>query len=183
MEVRFLIDIGAKIRTLRLKNDLTLADLASRCELTVGFLSQLENNVSSPSIATLSDVLEALGSNLSEFFQPEKNQKKVFKEEDYFEKITDEYILNWLVPDAQKRNMEALHLELKSGCKSQIIGPHHGEEFGYVLEGAIYLIYGKEKNLVEQGQTFYIEGNRTHYLLNESKKTAKIIWISNPPSF
>ena len=43
------MDIGARIRQLRIKNDLTLEELASRTELTKGFLSQLERNLTSPS--------------------------------------------------------------------------------------------------------------------------------------
>ena len=54
------MDIGKKIRELRLQNDLTLEDLASRSELTKGFLSQLERNLTSPSISTLEDILEAI---------------------------------------------------------------------------------------------------------------------------
>ena len=68
------MDIGKKLKELRLQNDLTLEDLASRSELTKGFLSQLERDLTSPSIATLCDILEALGTTLSEFFK-EENQR------------------------------------------------------------------------------------------------------------
>lgn len=67
------MDIGKKLKELRLKNDLTLGDLASRSELTKGFLSQVERNLTTPSIATLEDILEVLGSNLSEFFHENRN--------------------------------------------------------------------------------------------------------------
>ena len=53
------MDIGKRIRQLRIKNDLTLEELASRCELTKGYLSQLERNLASPSIQTLEDITEA----------------------------------------------------------------------------------------------------------------------------
>ena len=66
------MDIGKKLRELRKQNDLTLENLASRSELTKGFLSQVERNLTAPSIATLADILEALGSNLSEFFHEEE---------------------------------------------------------------------------------------------------------------
>ena len=55
------MDIGAKIKRLRLTNGLTLEELANRSELTKGFLSQLERDLTSPSVATLEDILEALG--------------------------------------------------------------------------------------------------------------------------
>ena len=62
------MDIGKKLKELRQQNDLTLEDLASRSELTKGFLSQVERNLTTHSIPTLADILEALGTNLSEFF-------------------------------------------------------------------------------------------------------------------
>ena len=72
------MEIGGKIKQLRMKNGLTLEELAERSELTKGFLSQLERNLTSPSIATLEDILEALGTTLGEFFAEEKEAKVVF---------------------------------------------------------------------------------------------------------
>ncbi len=55
---------------------MTLEELASRSELTKGFLSQVERNLTSPSIATLNDILEALGTTLAAFFKEEQEEKK-----------------------------------------------------------------------------------------------------------
>ena len=65
-----MMDIGEKLRQLRLQRGLTQEDMADRCELSKGFISQVERNLASPSIATLTDMLECLGSNLNEFFSP-----------------------------------------------------------------------------------------------------------------
>lgn len=77
------MDIGKKLKELRLQNDLTLNDLASRSELSKGFLSQVERNLTTPSIATLEDILEALGSNLSDFFHEEEEHQIVFGQQDF----------------------------------------------------------------------------------------------------
>ena len=69
------MDIGAKIKRLRLSNQLTLEELANRSELTKGFLSQLERDLTSPSIATLENILEALGTNLKDFFSEDENYR------------------------------------------------------------------------------------------------------------
>ena len=65
------MDIGYRIKQLRTKNNLTLEELASRCELTKGFLSQLERNLTSPSIATMQEIVEDLGTTVAKFFQEE----------------------------------------------------------------------------------------------------------------
>ena len=93
------MDIGHKIKQLRVQNGLTLEELASRSELTKGFLSQLERNLTSPSISTLEDILEALGSSLSDFFKEEKDEQTVFQKKDFFVDERDDYTINWIVPN------------------------------------------------------------------------------------
>ena len=99
-----MIDIGGKIKGLRLKLGLTQEELAARTELSKGFISQLERNLTSPSIATLTDILEALGTDLSAFFSEAKPEKVVFTPDDMFVKEEPEqgYSIEWLVPNAQK---------------------------------------------------------------------------------
>ena len=77
------MDIGNRIRQLRMKKSLTLEELASRCELSKGFLSQLERNLTSPSINTLEDIAEVLGVSMSNFFKEEKDVRYTFGDDDY----------------------------------------------------------------------------------------------------
>ena len=62
------MEIGKKIKDLRIAKGLTQEELADRSELSKGFISQLERDLTSPSIATLTDILQVLGSSLNEFF-------------------------------------------------------------------------------------------------------------------
>ncbi len=80
------MDIGTKINQLRKKNGLTQEELADRCELSKGFISQVERGLTSPSIATLIDILECLGTNLKDFFNETSQEKIVFTKQDVFEK-------------------------------------------------------------------------------------------------
>ncbi len=179
------VNIGEKIKRLRLENSLTQEELADRCELTKGYISQLERNLTSPSIATLINILEILGTSLPEFFNEIKQEKIVFTKEDVFKKQEFEqgFTINWIVPDAQKRTMEPILLELEAGASTKMEEPHQGEEFGYVLVGRISLEYGKRKLKIKAGESFYYKANRTHQLTNTSKSIAKIIWVSTPPNF
>ena len=62
------MDIGKKIKELRVQKGLTQEELADRSELSKGFISQVERNLTSPSIATLTDLLQCLGTDLETFF-------------------------------------------------------------------------------------------------------------------
>lgn len=176
--------IGPKIKRLRVKNSLTQEELADRCELTKGYISQIERDLTSPSIATLVDILECLGTDLSNFFNDSIDKKIVFKQEDMFVKESENnYIINWIVPNAQKNDMEPILIELDSYSETKADTPHEGEEFGYVLSGSIFLHYGREKLKVKKGECFYFKANTNHYIANSGKNTAKILWVSTPPSF
>ena len=82
--------IGAKVKELRVQKGLTQEELADRTELSKGFISQLERDLTSPSIATLMDILQALGTDLKDFFNEEPEEQIVFKESDYFEKLDED---------------------------------------------------------------------------------------------
>ena len=68
------MDIGETIRRLRVQHGLTQEELGLRTDLTKGFISQLERNLTSPSIATLMDILECLGTDLKNFLDVYKRQ-------------------------------------------------------------------------------------------------------------
>lgn len=179
------MDIGEKIKRLRNATSLTQQELADRCELTKGYISQLERDLTSPSIATLTDILECLGTDLGSFFSDAVDSKIVFKEEDVFvkEEADDNYTINWIIPNAQKNKMEPILVELGSYGKTKLDEPHEGEEFGYVLSGTIMLYYGNQIYKVKKGESFYFKTNKSHYIENTSKNTARLIWVSTPPNF
>jgi transcriptional regulator with XRE-family HTH domain len=178
-------ELGARLKSLRLENDLTQEELAARTELSKGFISQLERGLTSPSINTLGDVLEVLGTQLSEFFSNDDEDVVVFTPQDFYVKTDEElkHTIHWIVPNAQKYEMEPIVIELEVGGHSPHDKPHAGEEFGYVLEGKVLLRYGKQRMIIEAGQTFYYPARKAHWLENIGASHARILWVSTPPMF
>ena len=176
-------EIGRKIRDMRLRLGLTQEELASRTELTKGFISQLENDVTSPSIATLMDILEALGTDISSFFNDSKEERVVYTPDDMFEKDTEGVHITWLVTNARKNALEPILVTVEPGEKTEERDPHEGEEFGYVLSGTVTLIDSERKYRVSRGSSFYLRPQGVHYLMNSGKTAAKVLWVSTPPSF
>jgi transcriptional regulator with XRE-family HTH domain len=175
------VDIGAKIKLLRIKNQLTLEELANRSELTKGFLSQVERNLTSPSIATLEDILEALGTSLGEFFSDDRDERVVFTANDYFINEQEAYDISYIVPNAQKNCMEPIHLLLEKGGETCPDNPHEGEEFGYILKGKVEIHLGKRICIAQKGDAFYYRADKTHYL--KGIERTELIWVTSPPSF
>lgn len=177
--------IGDKIKMLRIKNGLTQEELANRSELSKGFISQIERDLTSPSIATLVDLLQCLGTNLKDFFNDTVDEKIVFSKEDVFVKENRErkHEVHWIVPDSQKNHMEPIILVLEEGGSSEADDPHDGEEFGYVLAGSIHIHLGSRKYRAKKDESFYFKANVVHHISNAGKSQARLIWVSTPPSF
>ena len=177
------MDIGNKLKELRVLKGLTQEELADRSELSKGFISQLDRNLTSPSITTLMDILQCLGTSIGEFFNEAPDEQIVFGKQDYFVKEDTEYKneIKWIIPNAQKNTIEPIYLTLQAGGSTCPDTPHEGEEFGYVLQGAVSIHLGNKTYKAKKGESFYYTADKTHFL--SSKNGATLIWVSSPPSF
>ena len=177
------MDIGNKLKELRVLKGLTQEELADRSELSKGFISQLERNLTSPSITTLMDILQCLGTSIGEFFNEAPDEQIVFGKQDYFVKEDTEYKneIKWIIPNAQKNTIEPIYLTLQAGGSTCPDTPREGEEFGYVLQGAVSIHLGNKTYKAKKGESFYYTADKTHFL--SSKNGATLIWVSSPPSF
>lgn len=179
------MEIGRKLKELRMSKGLTQEELADRAELSKGFISQLERDLTSPSIATLVDILQCLGTDLKDFFCDVSDDQVVFHETDYFEKTDTELknTIQWIIPNAQKNIMEPIRLTLEPGGSTYPDIPHEGEEFGYVLSGSITIHLGQKSYKAKKGEAFYFMPNTQHYITANGRTGASLIWVSTPPSF
>ena len=179
------MDIGKRIKELRIHYGLTQQELADRLEITKGFISQLERNQNSPSVSTLLDIIQCLGVTPAEFFTDEEPEQIVFKNNDYFEKKDDEHAsqIEWLIPNAQKNAMEPVRLTLHAGGRSDVYLPHEGEDFGYILKGSVRISYGSRTYSVRSGESFYFKAGKRHFIENPTSRDAVLIWVTTPPNF
>ena len=177
------MDIGNKLKQLRILKGLTQEELADRAELSKGYISQLERDLTSPSIATLMDILQCLGTSIGEFFNEEPEEQVVFVKSDYFEKVDAESgcSVTWIIPNAQKNRMEPILLTLEPGGSTCPDTPHEGEEFGYILSGSVSIHLGGRVHRAKKGESFCYACDRQHFLT--SKAGATLIWVSAPPNF
>ena len=179
--------IGKRIKRLRLANDLTQDELAIRADLTKGFISLLERDHTSISIEALAQVLEVMGSSLSEFFKDLEmgEQKVVFRSGDRVrvEGRGDEETIELLIPGALRNLMDPVLITIEPGQASTDSG-HEGEEFGMVLSGTVVLqMDGHKDQRVRKGECFYFKADRPHVVFNKGKRTATILWVVSPPVY
>jgi len=179
------MQIGDKLKQIRIRMNLTQEELANRCELTKGFISQVERNQSSPSIATLVDILDSLGTSLQEFFKEPENVQTVFMQEDAYATEDDAlgYKISWIIPNAQKNSMEPIVVTLKPKGRTAEYAPHAGEVFGYVTAGAATLHVGNKKWKVKKDECFYYAANNPYFIENHTARESIVLWLTSPPNF
>jgi transcriptional regulator with XRE-family HTH domain len=176
--------IGEKLRKLRMSNSLTQEELASRADLTKGYISQLENDGTSPSISTLRDILEVLGVSMSDFFAETPELQVIFGQESRVVACDEKGMkVELLVPGAQNRTMDPVLVTLSPGETMAEQPFHEGEEFGYLLDGRIELSLDEKIHTVRKGECFYFPSDRRHLVRNPGKKHAQILWVVSPPTF
>lgn len=178
--------IGERLKRLRMINSLTQEELANRADLTKGYISQLENDATSPSIATLKDIVDVFGITMQEFFaEPSKGEDVVFGTDARVQSTGDDdgVKVELLVPGAQNREMDPALVTLKPGEEMEEQGYHEGEEFGYLLSGRVQLRLDDRFYTVKNGECFYFSSDKKHSVKNIGKTEAKILWVVTPPTF
>ncbi|TWT04781.1 helix-turn-helix domain-containing protein [Planomicrobium sp. CPCC 101079] len=174
------MQIGAKIKRLRLKNGLTQEELGERTDLSKGFISQLERDMNSPSIETLFSLLEVLGTSPKEFFDDEEDMKVVYSAEDHTVHIDEDagYEIDWLIPTSNKKEMEPVYLTLREKSQFRAFEPSLAETFIYVIEGKIRLILGENEYFARTGDSIYYSASHSHRVVNEHAGKSELIVVA-----
>lgn len=179
--------LGADLRALRKARGLTLTDLSEQLGRSVGWLSQVERDMSDPSVSDLRQIATALGVPLSLLFghdsAPAEEQGYVVRagarrrigsgEEGLIEEL--------LSPDLTD-DFEVIHSTFQPGARLQTPQTRPTQELGYVLSGRLDLTIGERAFTVGQGDSFRIRGE-LHGWANPYDQPAVVIWVIAPPVY
>jgi transcriptional regulator with XRE-family HTH domain len=180
------VRIGERLKRLRMVNSLTQEELASRADVSKGFISQLENDATSPSIATLKDIIDVFGISMQEFFSDAADAENiVYGKDARVQSAADDagVKVELLVPGAQNREMDPVLVTLEPGGEMDEQPFHEGEEFGFVLSGKVQLKLDDRLYTVKKGECFYFSSDKKHSVKNIGRTQACILWVVTPPTF
>ena len=175
------MQIGAKIKALRLKKGLTQEELGERTDLTKGYISQLERDLNFPSIETLFNILEVLGSTPKEFFDDTANEQPVVYTKDDQTSFTDQdkkYTIQWLIPTSNEKEMEPVIITLKKDGEFKQFEPSLSETFIYVLNGRIRVVIGNEEYIAGEGHSVYYEASSHHQIFNAHNGITRLLLVA-----
>jgi len=174
--------IGGHLRQMRLRRELSLAQVAKNIGISIGFLSALERSHMSASVSTLRKLARFYKTNILDFFNASESNSR-------------------LVPPDKRKVLEAgpgVRMELLAWGNTVMephlfrISPrggsgesytHEGEEFLHVLRGQLHISVAEVQYRLKPGDSFYFESATPHSWFNPGRTETRVLWINTPPTF
>lgn len=178
------IDVGAKLRSVRVAFGLSQRALARRAGVTNGLISLIEQNRVSPSVSSLKKVLDGVPMTLVEFFTlDEASAPQMFFTAEELKEVGNETVSRRLVAaERSGRQLSILHERYVPGANSgDELLAHRGEEGGLVLRGRIELTIGGATRVLGAGDAYYFSSQLPHRFRNVGREACEIISCVTPP--
>lgn len=168
------MDIGSKIRTIRKKKKITIAQLCEGTGLSKGFISNIENNNTSPSINTLNTIAEFLMVPLPYLLLEKKQHMRVVRKDTRRTSSLSQLKIEHIT---SKGPLRMMIVEAPPGCAVGEDEPHahEGEEVHLVLEGKVLAEQGEESFILEEGDSFSWNASVPHMVKNIGDTTSVIL--------
>ena len=179
------MQLGQRIKARRKELKLSLRDLAEQVNLTASFLSQVERDLTSPSIESLRKISEALDVPIFYFLVETNAESPVVRRNQRRKLILPDsnLIYELLTPDLN-RKLEVVMVALEPGEHSAAIPLRgHTEECIYVLQGQMEIALSEDVYSLASGDSIYFEGPMLRYLTAKGDETLRYISIITPPVF
>ncbi|SDO88141.1 helix-turn-helix domain-containing protein [Desulforhopalus singaporensis] len=178
--------LGHLIRRFRQEKSLTVHQLAEEAGLSAPYVSQLEHDKASPSIATLRRIANALDVHIVEFFADDIIKDPIILPKD---KWTQIILPRWdadvhqLVHSVENKKMQPFYTIVPPGGGSESEYAHAGEEFGIVVKGQLTLYLGSDVYTLHENTACYFSSLRPHSWKNLTNEPVHLIWVLTPPSW
>ena len=177
--------LGTRLRSLRKGKNLSLKQLAERAGCSPSYISMVENNKVDPGVSRLKRIADALEMTIVDLFSAQTGQRLIIRKG---ERVKAEFSgsktrIEILVPQMQKKEMDARLAVIYPGGSSEGEYRHPGQEFGLVLKGLLELSVDGIHYLLEEGDSFYFESDRKHRFRNPGDEETCVVWVNHPPSW
>ena len=177
------LNLGKRLSDLRKRKNMTLDELSEKSGVSKSILSQIERDLSNPTVITISRIASALGENLSDFFlKIEIEDTDTIERSKETPSITSKdglcqlnilgagETVNWL-------QWYLLNMKPKGVLDSSSHGPKTYENLT-VLEGEVEVENGGSKEIIKKGDTFRFQTNKNHLIKNISKKNSQVLMVN-----
>ncbi|WP_446567176.1 cupin domain-containing protein [Vibrio maritimus] len=180
------MEIGPRFKALRERAGLSQRELAKRAGVTNGFISQIESNAVSPSVASLSKLLSKIPSSMAEFFAIDEPQPEQFytRRQEQPEIGRGKISYRQVGHYHEDRHIGMLRETLSPGAdtgKEMLV--HEGQECGVIVQGELELTVDDQVTVLMEGDSYYFDSQRPHRFRNTTDADCVIVSANSPASF
>lgn len=179
------MDLGDKIRSLRLKQKISIEQLSAKTGLSKGLISQIERDITGPSVASLWKISKALNVTMNYFFDEYDDFNQVIRKDERKKILMKNFHRTYelLSPDLKKQ-IEMLWIEIEAGdCSNDELISHEGEECLVVISGTLRILSGSNVYDLNEGDSIYLDSTIPHRYVNAGDELSVSICAMVPPSF
>ncbi|MCH7675188.1 cupin domain-containing protein [candidate division KSB1 bacterium] len=180
-------DVGKKIKSLRGENSLTLKELSCKSGVSTTQISEIERNLTSPTIVTLMKLISALGKETSIFFEQDSHQKVSMVRQDERSLIVDQknqVFIESLTKGIIDSKLKVIIARPKPGQENIPQGYEHaGEELIFVFKGKIQVTLDGKPYILEEGDSIHFRCEMNHKIKNITDSEVELLSISTPPTY
>ncbi len=179
-------DVGARLRALREKHELSQRELAKRAGVSNAIISLIEQNRTSPSVGSLKKVLDGLPVSLAEFFAMElpSPPQVFFGPAELVEIGGGRISYRQVGRNLQGRALQILHERYARGADTgEVMLQHEAEEGAVVLRGRLEVTVGDQRRVLGPGDAYYFDSRTPHRFRNVGDDECEVVSACTPPSF
>jgi transcriptional regulator with XRE-family HTH domain len=174
--------VGKRIRSLRTEHGLTLAELSEKANLSISYLSQIERDKTTPSLSTLTGIARAFNVGLRHFFETGTETVRIVR----FQESQDGYETGASIRhlrrtfEAGDGKIEVYQVVIQPHTPPEQLALHTGEEFVFVLAGALTITLADEQFILAAGDTIHYDAFQHHTWSNHDEEPCVMIWARSP---
>ena len=180
------IDLGSRLRSLRIAHNLSQRMLAKRAGVTNSTISLIESNTSNPSVGALKRILDGIPIGLAEFFafEPDVPRKAFYRSDELVEIGKGPISFRQVGDNLFGRSLQILKECYQPGADTgKVPLVHDGEEGGIVLSGRLEVTVDDERRILGPGDAYYFESRRPHRFRCVGPVACEVISACTPPTF
>jgi transcriptional regulator with XRE-family HTH domain len=170
--------IGERVKSLRIDQGLTLAELGARVNLSTSYLSQIERDRTQPSLTTLVNIAKVLNVEPRYFFETGENSILVVQagQTRPVEPLNPETACYPLTPEDATSNLQVNRVVIQAGSQPYQCSPYSGEEMCFVLRGELTVVAGDETHTLKAGDSIHYDALLFHGWSNQAMQPCEFIW-------
>lgn len=173
---------GAKLQRLRIKEGLSLNDLAAQAELDQSYLEKIESDKVLPPVGEIIRLAGSLSVDLSAFMSGEQGKTSAGKRRKALQTRTADYAYENLTADDHDKHLMAFRVTIDAKSSHRKIGyRHEGEEFIYVLSGRLKITIGKKSRVINEAESIHFDSGEPHILSNPGAEPTRLIVVVFTP--